>query len=432
MKRLFVFLLILAIMIVNFNLSSYADDELNLTAKSAILIDSATGDILYDKKSSEKMFPASTTKILTAIIAIENSDLSDLVTIDIETSSTADGSHIALEPGEVLSMDDLLHALLVTSANDAATAIAKYISGSVEDFAKLMNKEATKMGAKNSNFLNPNGLPNDDHITTAYDLAMIAKYAMKNDTFREIVKKSKYTIEPTNKKSEARVLSSSNKLLTSEQKINVGENSTSIKYNGVTGIKTGYTNAAQQCLVSGVIKSDREYISVVLHSIGTNVYVDTHKLFNYAHKNSKPILLAKKNEFIDNIAIKGGNLSFITAVFATDFSLDSNVKNISNIKKEFITQNNLKLPISKGQVIGKVNFKNDDEILGSANIISDSNVIKVDTNFIDVINYLVHTWWFWLVASLIVLRITIGIKRIMHRAKRLKMKKTRKKRQTVS
>ena len=432
MKRLFTFLLILVVTIVNSNLFTYADNELTLSAETAILIDAKTGAVLYEKESAKQMFPASTTKILTAIIALENSELSDKVTIDIETSSSADGSHIALEPEEVLSMNDLLHAVLIDSANDAAVAVAKHISGSVEDFAKLMNQEAIKMGAKNSNFLNPSGLPDENHLTSAYDLAMITKYAMKNETFREIVKKSTYTIEATNKKSEARIINSSNKLLTSNNKILVDGVSTTIKYRDILGIKTGYTDAAQQCLVSGVKTLDGEYISVVLRSTGTDVYVDTHKLLNYTSKASAPIILAKKNEFIDNIAIKGGSLPFITAIFATDFSINPSGEALSNIKKEFIINPKLKLPIKKGQVVGKVYFKNNDQILGSANIISDSDLIKGKTNISDILDYFIYEWWFWLLVSFIVLRTSVGINRAIYRAKQLKRKKNRKKGQTVS
>lgn len=434
MKKQFIFLLILAVMFTNLSFS-YADKDLELKAESAILIDSENGDILYDKNSNKQMFPASTTKILTAIIAIENIDLEKKITIDEEVANSADGTHIALEPGEILSMNDLLHALLVQSANDSAMAIAKAVSGTVEEFSKLMNTEAVRMGAKNSSFKNPNGLPDENHLSTAYDLAMISKYAMQNEVFREIVKKPTYTIEPTNKKSEARQLKNSNKMLYSENQIEVDGISVPIKYEGIAGIKTGYTKVAGQCLVAGAKKSDGDFISVVLKSEGTDIYTDTHKLLNYATKNTR-IVLAKRNEFIDNIDISGGSPSALTALFKTDFALTETGVDLNKIKREFIVDSNLKLPIKKGQVVGKVNFKNKDELLGSVDIVSGTQVAISTKSFSSLFDNILSKWWFWLIISLVVLRVTIAIRNVAFRAKRLRdikrqrSKKFRKKGQT--
>ncbi len=434
MKKQFIFLLILAVMFTNLSFS-YADKDLELKAESAILIDSENGDILYDKNSNKQMFPASTTKILTAIIAIENIDLEKKITIDEEVANSADGTHIALEPGEILSMNDLLHALLVQSANDSAMAIAKAVSGTVEEFSKLMNTEAVRMGAKNSSFKNPNGLPDENHLSTAYDLAMISKYAMQNEVFREIVKKPTYTIEPTNKKSEARQLKNSNRMLWSNKEIEVDGENVPIKYEGIAGIKTGYTKVAGQCLVAGAKKADGDFISVVLKSEGTDIYTDTHKLLNYATKNTR-IVLAKRNEFIDNIDVSGGNPSALTALFKTDFALTETGVDLNNIKREFIVDSNLKLPIKKGQVVGKVNFKNKDELLGSVDIVSGTQVAVSTKSFSSLFDNILSKWWFWLLISLVVLRVTIAIRNVAFRAKRLRemkrqrSKKLRKKGQT--
>lgn len=398
-------------------------DELNLSAETAILIDAETGEALYEKETSRTMFPASTTKILTAIIAIENSELDDKVIIDEEVATSKEGTHLGLLTGEVFSMNDLLHGLLISSNNDVAVAIAKHISGDVENFSILMNSEAKRMGAKDSNFVNPSGLPDDNHISSAYDLAVIARYAMENDVFKEIVKKSTYVIEPTNKTDKVRNLQNSNKLLFSDKKIKVDGKDTSVKYEGVEGIKTGYTKAAQQCMVSSLNRDGKRYISVTLHSIGTNIYVDAHKLFNYSSKDATPTILAKKNEFVDNINIEGGDSPFITAVFASDFKLEQTNIDVSNITREFKPTANLKLPISKGQLVGKVTFKDEDKIIGSANIISKSKVLASDTKLEDTIDYITGKWWFWLIVSLIILRTLVGIRRVSHRAKMLRLRK---------
>ncbi len=433
MKKQFIFLLILAITLSYFSIFSYADKELDLSAETAILIDSETGKVLYDKNSSKTMYPASTTKILTAIIALENSDLAEKVTIDQETVDSTDGNTINLVAGEVFTMEELLHAILLSSANDSAVAIAKHISGSVEEFSKLMNKEATKMGAKDSNFVNPNGLPDEKHVSSAYDLAMIAKHAMENDDFRSIVKKTKYTIKATNKTDKDRDLINSNKMLYSNEKIKVDGKDTTIKYDGILGIKTGYTKASQQCFVSSVSKSGNEYISVILNSMGTNIYSDTHKLFNYSPSDSKSVLVAKKHEFVDNISISGGNNSFVTAVLAKDVKLVSDGKSASDITRELVPKKNLKTPISKGQVVGKVNFKNGDKILGSVDVISNSKILENGSKSNGIMSYISNKWWFWALISLIVLRIIVGIRRVMYRAKMLreKSKKVRKKGQAT-
>ena len=432
MKKRFILLLISAIIFTHFNVSAYADKELDLSAETSILIDSETGSILYDKNSSKVMFPADTTKILTAIIAIENSDLKQKVTVDSEALTSAKETELKVIEGEEFSMEDMLHLLLLSSTNDSAVSIAKQISGSIEEFSKLMNLEAKKMGAKNSNFINPNGFHAETHVSTAYDLAMISKYAMKNDIFRNIVKKSTYTIKPTNKTDKERSLKNTNKMLYSDEKIQVNEKIVPIKYDGVIGIKTGYTQSSEQCFVSSINKSGKEYISVILKSLGDNIYIDTHKLFNYSPNVSKSVVLAKKNEFIDNIGIKGGDTDSITAVLAKDFKTNSNSKHIVNLKRELIVKNNLKLPISKGQVVGKVNFKYGTKLLGSVDVVASNGVVSGRSKVSKVISSMLSKWWFWIIIALIVVRATVGVRRVMYRASVIKerSKKVRKKGQT--
>ncbi len=218
MKNFFCFILLF--LLATYNLS-YAE-SLNLSGESAILIDMDTGQVLYAKNPHMKLQPASTTKIMTGILAIENGNMEDYVTIDDEIVKLTDGSHIALEPGEQVKFKDLLNALLIESANDAALALAKHISGSIDGFVKMMNDKAKEIGALNTNFVNPNGLTDENHLTTAYDLSLMAKYAMRNEIFREVVKNYTYIIPVTNKKNEERYLKSANKLLYSTQKNQCG------------------------------------------------------------------------------------------------------------------------------------------------------------------------------------------------------------------
>jgi len=358
---------------------SYADD-LNLSGESAILIDVDTLEILYSKNPHQKLYPASTTKIMTGILAIELGNMDDIVTVDQEVVDLTDGSHIALEPGEELSLEHLINALLIESANDAALAIAKHISGSIDEFVKLMNEKAKAIGALNTNFVNPNGLPHEEHLSTAYDLALMAKYAMENETFREIVKNYTYTIPITNKKSQERNLWSANRLLYSTERINVNGTQTTIKYEGVNGVKTGYTIAAGQCLVTSYEKDGHKLIAVVLKSSGKNIYSDVHKLLNYGTNNFEKVKIGYGNKFIDNFPVENGVIPFVAGITKSDTYYIVEKSKVDLIEEK-ITKNTLEAPISKGQVIGKVEYYLDGRKISETDIIStmDIDLIPVPT-----------------------------------------------------
>src|SRR5690606_21175046 len=249
-----------------------------------------------------------------------------------------------------LSLEDLLYALMVESANDAALAIAKHISGSIEEFVKLMNEKAKELGALNTNFVNPNGLPHEDHVTTAYDLALMAKYAMENETFRNIVKNYTYTIPVTNKKTQERNLWSSNRLLYSTERINVDGVQTTIKYDGVNGVKTGYTIAAQQCLVTSYEKDGHKLIAVVLKSSGKNVYSDIHKLLNYGINNFEKVKIGYENKFIDNFQVENGVQPFVAGVTKSDTYYILQKGKLDLIEEKITITKDLEAPISKGEV----------------------------------------------------------------------------------
>ena len=358
---------------------SYADD-LNLSGESAILIDVDTLEILYSKNPHQKLYPASTTKVMTGILAIELGNMDDIVTVDQEVVDLTDGSHIALEPGEELSLEHLINALLIESANDAALAIAKHISGSIDEFVKLMNEKAKAIGALNTNFVNPNGLPHEEHLSTAYDLALMAKYAMENETFREIVKNYTYTIPITNKKSQERNLWSANRLLYSTERINVNGTQTTIKYEGVNGVKTGYTIAAGQCLVTSYEKDGHKLIAVVLKSSGKNIYSDVHKLLNYGTNNFEKVKIGYGNKFIDNFPVENGVIPFVAGITKSDTYYIVEKSKVDLIEEK-ITKNTLEAPISKGQVIGKVEYYLDGRKISETDIIStmDIDLIPVPT-----------------------------------------------------
>lgn len=324
----------------------------NLVAESAILIDGDTGQVLFEKNSDKAMYPASTTKILTCIVALENSKPGDKVTVDDKTPFEIEGSHIALEPKEVLTMDQLLNALMLESANDAAVVIAKHIGGSVEGFSKMMNQKAKEIGAKNTNFENPNGLENTSHVTTAYDLAMIARYGMKNENFRKYVSKVSDTIPPTNIKKEQRYLNNSNKMLFSDALIDVDGKQVPAKYEGITGIKTGYTDVAMHCLVSSAKRNDKEYIAVVLKTDKQNLYADSHRLLNYGFDNFKYKIVAKKNDII-GVTIDGRS---VKARIKEDVHYDQLAGETASIETKISVDGQKQNDYMAGEKIGKITY----------------------------------------------------------------------------
>ena len=316
------------------------------------------------------MYPASLTKIMTAILALELGELTDVITVDDDTPFEIDGSHIALEPGEILTLKDLLHALMLPSANDAASVIAKHYGGSLENFVKIMNQKAKELGAYSTNFTNPHGLHDTNHYSTAADLALITKYAMENDAFRKIVSTTKYEIQTTNKKDEPRYFTSLNKLLynTSYNQIYVDGVYISPYYEYANGAKTGYTPEAGNCLVATAKKDGTELIAVTMKGISLEMYQDSHNLFNYGFEEYESTTLVGKNTFIKNIRITNGDSKEISVITESDLTALIQKNSFDDIKSN-VYINDITLPIEKNNVVGKIEYTLDDEVIGTVNLI---------------------------------------------------------------
>ncbi len=254
-----------------------------------IVIDAYSKRILFQNNINEKKHMASTTKILTAITVIENSNLNTVITVGKDTTGI-EGSSIYLVEGERLTVKDLLYGLMLRSGNDCAETLAKHVSGSNKEFAKLMNLTAKKIGAKNSNFVNPHGLHDDAHYTTAYDLALISAYAIKNPDFLEIVSTKKIKIPYNNE--QKRVLINKNKMLS--------------QFEGATGIKTGFTKKAGRCLVSSANRNDLELISVVLNC--PPMFERSKQILENCYSLYKPYKLIESDYIIDFIESERGTV----------------------------------------------------------------------------------------------------------------------------
>lgn len=249
-----------------------------IAEETGILMEATTGQVLFDKEMDEIRYPASTTKIMTALLILENvKDLSQTVTFtDVITPDLAPGnSTINAQIGEQLTVEECLYGIMLASANEVCTQMAVYVAGSVENFVSMMNKRAAELGCENTHFVNANGLPDPNHYTTAHDLARILAEAIKNEDFCKISGSASYTIPPTNMTPYSRNLENSNAL------IKEGE----YHYEGVIAGKTGHTEAAKNTLVTAASRDGMTLVCVVLRSDGENRFIDTVSLFDYGFNN---------------------------------------------------------------------------------------------------------------------------------------------------
>lgn len=341
--------------------------EKNLSSEAVLLMEASTGKVIYENNGYEKKYPASTTKIMTAILAIEHCNLNETATAsEFAINSVPSGYSTAnIQIGETLSVKDLLYALMLQSANESAVILAEHVSGSQEAFANLMNKKAKEIGCKNTHFVNPNGIHDENHYTTAYDLALIAQYAMKNQTFRDIVKTTSFTLPATTSyPSESRTYANTNNLIIYDAR-NRPDN---YYYKYATGVKTGYTSAAKNCLVASAEKNGIEYISVVLgasityESTGSvsHRYVDTISLFDYAFDNFSFRKLKSANNLIKTIKIENGKKdeNSLDLLIASDVNSLVSLENKSNqIDPEITLKEGLSAPIAKGDIVGTISYK---------------------------------------------------------------------------
>lgn len=351
-----------------------------ISAKAAILIENETEKTLYSKNENKKMYPASTTKILTAIIVIENCKLEETIEVPYEAISIIPEGYTtaSLQSGEKLTIKQLLQLLLIHSANDAANVLAYHISGSIENFAEQMNNKIAELKLKNTHFTNPSGIHNNNHYTTAYDLAIIMKYCMKNPTFRNISQQKQCIIPPTNKYSQ-RIFTTTNELLINKNSNT--ENNHYYKYT-IAG-KTGYTSEAQNCLVSVSNKNGLELICVVLSSTTypnnlNGRFIDTKSIFNYGYNNYTISKLQEQNSIATQIKIENAteetkNLDLLVLNEITALVSKNNLE--TRITPEIQIDLNLSAPISQGQKIGKIIYSIDN-IEYSSDLIASQNVEK--------------------------------------------------------
>lgn len=332
-----------------------ADVLPNVTAASAIVIEASTGHVIYARNPDDLRYPASTTKMMTLIMALEHGGLDEIVEISANASA-AEGSTLWLDPGEHIPLNDLLYGMIMVSANDASVAIAEHLGGNVANFAAQMTSRAHELGAVNSNFTNPHGLPDNNHYSTARDLAILASYGLRLPGFEQIVTQQEAAF--------GWIHDDENKLLRTENRL-------LYMYNGCNGVKTGYTDSAGRCVVCSARRNGIQLISVVLD--GLYMWNDSIIMLDYGFANVGTETLVKSDEIVKTLPIISGRRKsmpvktageIIVPVFKNDDAYQINYD-----IPEFLTA-----PITNGESIGKVRVVIDGREIASTDIVTTADV----------------------------------------------------------
>ena len=369
--------------------ASSSVEEPKINARAAIIYDRTTKQIIWGKNENEKRAMASTTKIMTALIVLENSNLSDVVTISKKAAGTG-GSRLKISTGDKITVNDLLYGLMLRSGNDAAVALAEHVGGSIKGFAELMNKKAKELGLNNTNFVTPHGLDNENHYTNAYELAVLTDYALNNETFAKIVNTKSTSI---NINGNTRNIYNTNELLGYMQ--------------GVNGVKTGFTNGAGRCLVTSCTRDNNQIITIVLGCDTKKQRTsDSTKLIEYAFQNYTRINLEEKiqNEFENWKQINSKRI-YINKANKQEINLELGeihkkiipikIGEERNIKIEINAIYNYEAPVEEGRKIGNIIVKNNEEIMDSIDIICSKTVEKknIFSYLIELISVIPNYQW---------------------------------------
>lgn len=349
----------------------------NPIAEAAYLIDMTTGKVLFEKNPDKQLYPASTTKMMTCILGLENLSTQDYMTVDAEAASIG-GNTMNLKAGEEINIGNLLSAMMVISGNDAAVAVAKQVSGSVDEFAKLMNAKAEELGCTNTHFVNPNGLHDDNHYSTARDLANIAVYCMQNDVFRRIVSRAEVEVPVTNITLSERHYQNTNLLLfdtTKNNSVYVDGELRVCKYDGCIGIKTGYTAKAGGCLVSAAERNGTTLLCVVLNSGSTERFSDSIALLDWGFENYKTSAILESGWVAGSVKVKKGVESRVDAILPEDAVVTIPAEaNESVITIEATLDDSVMAPVEAGTVIGKVTLLRVDKPMAEYDLVAATSI----------------------------------------------------------
>ncbi len=330
-----------------------------ITASAGILMDAASGQVYYAKKGDARREPASLTKIMTAVLAIEYGRMGDVVTVSRRAASISMGQDIGLRSGDRLTLENLVKAALIYSANDSAVAIAEHIAGSEEGFIRMMNAKALLLGACNTRFANTNGYHHPNHYTTARDLALITRYALSIGKFRELVGTKEATMRWEDGRE--KIIRNTNGLLRDG-------------FEGVYGVKTGTTPRAGDCLITAACRGERNLITVVLRS--RSRYSDTVKLLDYGFNHVVRTSLCRAEEEMDRPKVVGGVLPEVPAVTVEQVEVFLAEDQLAGIKKEIKLDAPLQAPVRRGQRLGQALYTLEGKELARVELVSAQDVPK--------------------------------------------------------
>lgn len=362
------------------NAEATAENFLNIESESAILIEQTTGNILYEKNSHTQLRPASVTKIMTVLLimeAIDNGELSmqDKVSCS-EKASNMGGSQIWLDTKERLTVQEMLKAICVVSANDCAVAMAEHLAGSEELFVNKMNEKAKELGMNDTTFKNCHGIDEDGHITSSYDISLMSRELLsKHPSITEFT-----TIWMDSLRDNKSELVNTNKLIRT--------------YDGATGLKTGSTSLALYNLSASATRDNLSLIAVVLRAPTSKLrFSEAKLLLDYGFSTYKFENFCKKDEVFESVPVYKGTEASVNLVFENDSgALIKKTENTSNIKQELIINENITAPINKGDVLGKINYYSENNtLLSSVNLISEKDVTKI--NIINMFNSNLSSWF---------------------------------------
>lgn len=350
---------------------AYGNDKdknapMNISSKSAILMDVSSGQILYEKNAHDKLPPASVTKVMTMLLCMEALDagkikLNDNVQIS-DTASSMGGSQIFLEPGETQDVNTLLKGIAVASANDACVAMAEHVAGSVESFVELMNKKAQELGMKDTHFSNTNGLPIADHYTSAHDIALMSRELLKHESI------NKY------------LTTWMDKVVVGKKQVTVGLANTNkmIKhYQGATGVKTGFTQEAKYCLSASAKRGETHLVAATLGAeTSPERFKDASNLLNYGFANYESLKLCSKDDNMSTLTLDKAEDNKVNLVAKEDLTVLIKKGGNRDFTKKVKVNENPTIPIKKGTVLGQVEVYQGDKLVGKVDLVNTKDINK--------------------------------------------------------
>ena len=415
-----------------------ADPTFSVDVKAALLIDLNTGRTVYEQDADERVYPASLTKIMTCLLALENGNLSDVITVDENALSglDQDSSVVGLQVGEKITLENLLYCMMVSSGNDAANVVAEYIAGSVADFVRMMNERAYALGCKDTHFNNPHGLHDESHYTTARDLSIITQAALKSENFRQIVSTQEYVI-PESATGAEHKLKTTNLLI-------YQSTGNSFYDSRVTGVKTGYTSAAGRCLITTAEDDGIRFLSV-LCGAKTSIqesgdllmesFPETIKLLDYGFNNFSYVTALSPLYPIAQVSVLNSAGSEAVAVApAKDIRLllPANY-NPEALRTEIqLDADEVEAPVSEGQKLGTAKVYYGKELIDETELLAIADVSRSEFSSVTSSSsaYIQKNWWKWIVflilgiiAAFFILLLYLQIRR--RKIRRMRMEKRR-------